>query len=198
MEAAVLVCLQMARSMEAAHAAGIIHRDLKPSNVMLTPEGAVKVLDLGLAQLVGDEKGSDAALHGIFAGTLGYMSPEQIRGEQVDQATDIWGFGCVAFECASGIAAFAPDWGLAGPFIEPDWSKLPIETPPTFRCLIRRCLALDPQRRPASMSEICKTLEGILRSLFIVLPWTSAALNVPHWAGRRRIFARGARRTTNA
>jgi tRNA A-37 threonylcarbamoyl transferase component Bud32 len=185
MEAVVLICLQIAGALEAAHAAGIVHRDLKPSNVMITPEGTIKVLDLGLAQLV-DETGHGSALRGVLDGTLGYMSPEQIRGEPVDCRMDMWGFGCVAFECASGVPAFSSDWGLAGSFTEPDWGALPAETPPALRRLIRSCLALNPRERPSSMTGIGRTLEALLRSVFVILPWTAVAVNMPRLRRHRR------------
>ena len=195
MEATVLVGLQIVRALEAAQAAGIVHRDLKPSNVMITPEGTVKVLDLGLAQLLGDEAGSGDGLRGAFAGTLGYMSPEQLRGEPVGPRTDMWGFGCIAFECASGVAAFPQDWGLDGTYGEPDWSALPAETPPAFRHLIRGCLSVDPRRRPATMYGIARSLETVLRSVFLILPWASVAANAPHLRRRRRGSGTAAGRT---
>ena len=88
---------QIATAVEAAHGRGIIHRDLKPSNIMVTPEGAVKVLDFGLAKPV--DAASDAE---PIVGSALYMSPEQARGSSVDERTDIWAFGCVLYELLTG------------------------------------------------------------------------------------------------
>lgn len=174
-EGTVLVCLQVARALEAAHAAGIVHLDLKPSNVMVTPEGTVKILDLGLSRLVVDD--DSPPIDGVFSGTLGYISPEQMEGAMTDHRTDLWGFGCLAFECVSGRPAFAPDWGLDGRYPDPDWGCLPLETPPLLRRLIRSCLSNAPEGRPASMGEISECLLGILQSIFVLIPLTSAVWN---------------------
>ncbi len=158
------VCRQIAEGVEAAHEAGVIHRDLKPANVILTPDGQVKLLDFGLAKPIapGVEDGS------IFGGELTidksnllgtpvYMSPEQIRGQAPDKRVDVWGFGCVLFECLTGRKTFGgPTLGdtLVGVLEkEPDWSKLPRETPARVRALLRRCLDKDPRARLRDMGE---------------------------------------------
>ena len=111
---------QTAAALEAAHASGIIHRDLKPANIKITPGGTVKVLDFGLATTLvrpgtGEEAsclptvtvaGTDA---GAIRGTVPYMSPEQARGQPVDTRTDIWAFGCLVYELATGVQPFGGD-----------------------------------------------------------------------------------------
>src|SRR5581483_4569588 len=106
------ITVQIAEALAAAHAAGIIHRDLKPENIMITREGRAKVLDFGLAKqnLAGPRSEDSATMAlsqpGMVMGTVGYMSPEQVRGETVDNRTDIFSFGCILYEMVTGKRAF--------------------------------------------------------------------------------------------
>ena len=143
---ALRISRQIAEALEAAHERGIIHRDLKPANIKVTPEGRVKVLDLGLAKVFDTrESGSnpDASLSptlvlegtqpGVILGTAEFMSPEQARGKAVDKRTDIWAFGCVVYELLSGQRAFhgetVSDVLAAILTADPDWDALPADTP---------------------------------------------------------------------
>ncbi len=153
---------QIAEALEAAHERGVIHRDLKPSNIKVTPEGRVKVLDLGLAKAMempsSDLEMSDTPTvtleqtrEGTILGTVEFMSPEQARGKQVDKRTDIWAFGCILYEMLSRRRAFTGETvaDVLAAIIskEPDWSRLPAATPPRLRELLARCLQKDVNKR---------------------------------------------------
>ena len=112
-DAAIAVARQVGEAIAAAHHAGVVHRDLKPANIKITPAGAVKVLDFGIAKAIStDGVRSDVhstitdPLVGGALGTAAYMSPEQARGESVDHRTDIWAFACVVYEMLTGRRAF--------------------------------------------------------------------------------------------
>ena len=136
---------QVAGALEVAHGHGIVHRDLKPANLRLTPDGRVKVLDFGVAT-VGTHVNEDGALHGNISsetvcgsivGTPGYMSPEQARGDEVDERADIWAFGCLCWEWLTGVRAFpgVTDLDAMTAVLErqPDWHALPASTPRRVR-----------------------------------------------------------------
>ena len=116
-DAALKLALQIAEALEAAHGKGVVHRDLTPSNVKIATDGAVKLLDFGLAKATptaphdGDaplrSANADPTHDGLILGTGAYMSPEQARGQAVDKRTDIWAFGCVLFEMLTGRRAFS-------------------------------------------------------------------------------------------
>lgn len=157
---------QVLCALEAAHERGMIHRDLKPQNVHVTPEGCAKVLDFGLARPLRQRrngKAGDAVTRpGAAAGTPGYMSPEQCRGEHLDERTDIWAFGCIAFECLAGAAAFEGDGESAriSRTVQgsPAWELLPADVPLGVVRLLERCLAKEAARRPGSCREVREEL----------------------------------------
>ena len=167
---AVAAGLQIAAAVEEAHARGVVHRDLKPSNIKLGLEGRVKVLDFGIAKSVTparhavEESGPvaaperDVTTRGVVLGTAPYMSPEQIRGDDVDPRTDVWSFGCVLYEMLTGQPAFVG--GSAAEVMasvlrdDVEWTRLPADTPPALRRLLRRCLRRDPRRRLQSMGDV--------------------------------------------
>jgi pimeloyl-ACP methyl ester carboxylesterase/predicted Ser/Thr protein kinase len=159
--AALDVARQLAAALAEAHARGIVHRDLKPSNVILEESGRVKVLDFGLARsresAAPMQGASSTTLAGSVLGTPGYMSPEQARGEMVDQRADIWAYGCVLYEMLSGRRAFdgesANDVMAAVLRDEPHWEALPDATPREVRELVRRCLVKDVTGRLLAIEE---------------------------------------------
>jgi Tol biopolymer transport system component len=164
LEEALRLALQMADALEAAHEQGIIHRDFKPANIKIRRDGAVKILDFGLAKAFDPVPGDspsvsqsptivspEATVHGVILGTAAYMSPEQARGTAIDKRTDIWAFGCVMYEILTRRRAFPGDTVVDAITTiltrEPDWRALPDGVPQSVQRLIRRCLDKDPRSR---------------------------------------------------
>jgi serine/threonine protein kinase/WD40 repeat protein len=179
---ALAIAAQLVDALDAAHDRGIVHRDLKPANIKITDDRRVKVLDFGLAKAMdpGMSGGSqanlsrsptltlDATSTGVVLGTAKYMSPEQARGRAVDKRSDIWAFGCVVYEMLTGRVAF-PGETLSDTIVSildrsPDWSALPLATPPMVARLLRRCLEKDPRRRLRDIGDARLDLEDVQRS----------------------------------
>jgi len=166
--AAIELGRQIALALEAAHGAGVIHLDLKPANVKITPEQGAKLLDFGLARAVTVHPGfeprtDDTTREGRIQGSPGYMSPEQLRGEEIDLRSDIWAFGCVLFEMLAGCPSFPGrtliDRIAATLDRPPDWPMLPAETPERIRRLIEQCLEKEIDLRLESMTQARRILE---------------------------------------
>jgi len=168
---------QIAGALEAAHEKGITHRDLKPANIKLTANGVVKLLDFGIAKVIASETPTadftrpsagrfDATSEGTLLGTPSYMSPQQARGEVVDERTDIWAFGCVLYEMLTGRGPFTR--ATIGETVsavcedEPDWGALPRSTPASIRQILRGCLQKDPSRRLRDIAQVRIAIDNTL------------------------------------
>jgi eukaryotic-like serine/threonine-protein kinase len=167
--------IQIARGLAAAHEKGIVHRDLKPENLFLTKDGRVKILDFGLAKLK-SEKGdgsqtdmqtvSGGTQPGVVLGTMGYMSPEQVRGKAADRRSDLFAFGTILYEMLSGQRAFRGD--TAADTITailtrepPDLSQTNKEIHPGLDRLVRHCLEKNPEERFESARDVAFDLEAL-------------------------------------
>lgn len=161
------ICIQICKGMEAAHSKGIIHRDVKLSNIMINKNGIVKILDFGLAKFKDksfvEKEGmvdSDLTERGIVIGTVSFMSPEQARGRELDQRTDIFSFGIVMYELIEGKNPFL-DKGQIETLYNVLNKKVEFssDTPEKLKEILSKCLKKDKKERYSTFSEIKKDIE---------------------------------------
>jgi Tol biopolymer transport system component len=164
--------VQIARGLAAAHEKGIVHRDLKPENLFITREGRIKILDFGLAKLTQVEGASSvtnlptATEPGVVMGTLGYMSPEQVKAKSADARSDIFALGAILYEMLSGSRAFHRDSAgeTMAAILKEDPTDLSVtnqNVPPGLERIVRHCLEKNPERRFQSASDIAFDLESL-------------------------------------
>src|SRR5438132_985205 len=166
-EKAADLALQLANGLTAAHQAGIVHRDLKPENLFITDEGRLKILDFGVAKLLGDAPAGMSTETGAVIGTAGYMSPEQVRGVSVDHRSDIFTVGAILHEILSGASPFdrasPAETGYAIVNLPPP--ALPAAVPRRLARVVSRCLAKDPAQRVQSSAELLALLPRAMASM---------------------------------
>lgn len=201
------LCRQIAQGVEAAHQSGIIHRDLKPSNVKITPDGQVKLLDFGLAKVrrraaamqnaADPETETQCTEPGAILGTTAYMSPEQARGQPLDQRTDIWSFGCILYEALTRRPLFfgnTPSDIIAAILRDQPILSCPKTVPARLRVLLESCLKPDLNQRLQDISEARIEIEKCISTAYSSAPSATTEL-IP---ARRRVRRSGKLRCSSA
>src|SRR5438132_2079612 len=201
--------LQIARGLAAAHEKGIVHRDIKPDNIFITGDGRVKILDFGLAKLTGAVDGTQAQTDvptrkvntdpGTVMGTMGYMSPEQLKGQPADHRSDIFSFGAILYEMLSGKRAFRGD-SMAETMSAilredpPDLSETNKTVSPALERVVRHCLEKNPAERFHSVRDLAFAIESLSGSATIsgqtatmpTITESRTAVGLSRWLGNGR------------
>jgi eukaryotic-like serine/threonine-protein kinase len=194
---------QIAEGLAAAHEKGVVHRDLKPENLFVTADDRVKILDFGLARVkpprgqvkVDSEAATERPLTspGAVMGTVGYMSPEQVRGQEADHRTDIFAFGVVLYEMLSGRRAFTGESAVEvmNAILKedpPEFGETNRQINPALEKIVRRCLEKRPERRFQTASDLGFALEALSSPSSARLETAAASPAATEHAGKARLF----------
>jgi eukaryotic-like serine/threonine-protein kinase len=174
---AVDYAVQTGYGLAAAHAKGVVHRDLKPDNLFITTDGRIKILDFGLAKLAPRESAGHSqaltatigTIPGVVLGTVGYMSPEQVRGQEVDHRSDLFALGAILYQMLTGVRAFTGNSSVEvlNAILKedpPEPSQMSATVPPALDRIVGRCLEKDPARRFQSAADLTFALETLATS----------------------------------
>jgi Tol biopolymer transport system component/predicted Ser/Thr protein kinase len=189
-ERALDVAMQLCYALKQAHDIGIIHRDVKPANVLIAPDGTVKVADFGLAKLRGVSK---ITVDASTLGTMGFMAPEQLKGETVDHRADIWSLGIVLYHMLASHSPWKGDYDQAVAYEVVNESHRPLkeikpDVPEQLQEIVEKALAKDPDDRYPNIDALSKDLSSAATSLGIEISAPKARPDMPATASRRRLY----------
>ena len=187
-EEAVEITVGVLSALEYSHHAGIVHRDIKPANVMITPTGAIKVMDFGIARAMADSAATMTQTHAVI-GTAQYLSPEQARGEQVDTRSDLYSTGCLLFELLTGRPPFQGDSPVAVAYQhvgqEPQRpSQIATDVPDVLDRITLQALTKDRDHRYSTAAEFRRDLEAAMRGGQVTAPMVGAMMGATQVAGQ--------------
>jgi len=193
LDEAMEIAMQVSEGLHKAHNEGVVHRDIKSANIMVTDEGQAKIMDFGLAKLVGSTL---VTKEGTTLGTIAYMSPEQSRGEEVDYRTDIWSLGVVLYEMVTGQLPFKGEYEQAVIYSilneDPEpFSKLSCKVSPQFETIVNKCLQKIPDERYQTVSELRTDITRIIAGKAPRLAAIQRRM-APEWLIRSRRYRRSA------
>ena len=164
-ERAVSMCCNILESIQPAHNAGILHRDIKPSNIMLTPWGSIKVMDFGIARVLGTSR---MTREGLMVGTLEYIAPERVTGQEADARADLYSLGVVLYELISGRLPFdnTSEFAMMRGHVQetpPPFARFNSQVPPAIEAVVMKSLAKAPGDRFQSCADFVNALQSAAR-----------------------------------